>query len=89
MGNPPLTHIEGPWRAFQAGGPSALGLIVKRVSLAGKWGRGPRSVRPMDGTEPRCVAGAGELVEGPQPDTICIGSLRNFWQRISRDFDVL
>jgi len=47
------------------------------------------SVRPMEGTEPRCVAGAGELVEGPQPDTICIGSLRGFWQRISRDFDVL
>ena len=43
----------------------------------------------MEGTEPRCVAEASELVEGPQPDNICIGSLRGFRQRISRAFDAL
>lgn len=35
-GNQPLTHIKGLWRRW--GGPSelsGLGLVVKRVSLAG------------------------------------------------------
>ena len=31
------------------GGLSALGLIVKRVSLAGKWGKGPQKCQTHGG----------------------------------------
>ena len=53
MGDETLTHIKGPWRAFQMGGPSGLGFVVKRVSLVGKWGKGPHKGQTHGGNGTR------------------------------------
>ena len=39
---------QGTVEGFEMGGSSGLGLIVKRVFLAGKWWKDPRRVRPME-----------------------------------------
>ena len=49
---------HGTVEGFEMGVSSGLGLIVKGVSLAGKWGKGPQKGQAHGGTESSCVAGA-------------------------------
>ena len=57
-GEPNTDSHQGTVEGFEMGVSSGLGLIVKRVSLAGKWGKGPQKGQTHEGTEPSCVAGA-------------------------------
>ena len=49
---------------FSDEGPSGLGLVVKRVSLDGKWGKGPLIGQTLEGTELRPVAGSRSWERG-------------------------
>ena len=77
-GEPSLDSHRGTMEGFSDGRAVCPGAYSEEGLLGWEMEEGPPRVRPMEGTEPRCVAGAGELVECLQPDTICIGPLRDF-----------
>ena len=57
-GEPNTDSNQGTVQGFEMGVSSGLGLIVKRVSLAGKWGKGLQKGQTHGATEPSCGAGA-------------------------------
>ena len=76
--HPTTDSQQGTREGFLDGRATLAGSCSEEGLLRWEMVEGPPRVRPMEGTEPRCVAGAGELMEGLQPDTICIGPLRDF-----------
>ena len=70
-GEPNTDANQGTVEGFEMGLSSGLGLIVKRVSLAGKWGKGPQKGLTHGETERSCVAGersperAWDTIVGP------------------------